>query len=63
MSGLRSLVWLDICHNPIEDFSPAYDLSARIILGNAERPSRRGHYCAPPLADPSERNSRTRFLI
>ena len=26
-------------------------------------PSRRGHYCAPPLADPSERNSRTRFLI
>ena len=37
MSGLRSLVWLDICHNPIEDFSPAYDLSARIILGNAEQ--------------------------
>ena len=25
-------------------------------------PSRRGHCCAPPLTDPSERNSRTRFL-
>ena len=32
------------------------------LLDMIDCPSRRGHYCAPPLTDPSERNSRTRFL-
>ena len=40
----------------------ALKYSHLVSLDPDNGPSRRGHYCAPPLTDPSERDSRTRFL-